>query len=438
MTKRADLDGGLEKSVRHHLIAAAGFCALLIGAVGGWAFFTEIRSAVVAPGKVVVDGKVKQVQHRDGGIIREIHVRDGDRVRAGDLLVRLDNTLTRTNLAAVHKQLEEHYAKAARLVTERDADNIIDFSRERPEATLADNRAQIERNERRLMEARRASLEGKRLQLEEQIKQLQKQIEGQEAQKRAKNSEIALIGEELADFETLHEKQLVKKSQVTALRREKTQLQGHLGSLVSAIAQAKEAISERQIQIIQLEQQRQAEILEELQATRAALAQLEERRVAAEDRLLRDEIRTPLSGVVHQLAVHSVRGVASPGETLMLIVPEEDILVIEAHIQPVDIDQLSSGQDARIRFPSFNQRTTPELTAVLQNISADLMYDPNSEVDYYIARLEIAEEEFTKLNGKSLLPGMPVEAFIQTEKRTVASYFTKPLGDQIARALNER
>ena len=394
-------------------------------------------SAVVASGTVVVESNSKQVQHREGGIVREITVRDGDVVQAGDLLIRLDDTVTRANFTVVLKQLDELYAQEARLVAERDDSELIEFAA-KDGAVLGAPQSLIEDSQIRLMEARRTSLRGRKQQLGEQIRQLEQQIEGVEVQLRAKKTEIALVEEELVVLEGLLESQLVGKTRVTTLRREKAELEGDLGSLISQAAQAQEAISERKIQILQIEADARAEVLELLQEVRSRIAQLEEQKIAAEDELSRVEIRAPRSGYVHQLAQHTLGGVVGPGETLMLIVPKEDLLVVEARIQPTDIDQLSPHQQATLRFPSFDQRTTPELKASLLTVSADLTMDEVSGLSYYTARLTIPEAELAKLNGKRLVPGMPVEAFLKTDDRTVLSYLVKPVSDQIAHALKER
>ena len=433
----APSDPFLASSIRKHLVFALALAVVLVGGVGGWAANTEISGAVVASGTVVVESNSKQVQHREGGIVREITVRDGDVVQAGDLLIRLDDTVTRANYTVVTKQLDELYAQQARLLAERDDADFIVFSPKDGTVAVAPQSV-IEDSQIRLMEARRNSLRGRKQQLGEQIRQLEQQIEGVEVQLNAKKTEISLVEEELGVLQKLLEDKLVGKTRVTTLRREKAKLEGDLGGLISQAAQAQEAISERKIQILQIEADARAEVLELLQEVRSRIAQLEEQKIAAEDELSRVEIRAPRSGYVHQLAQHTLGGVVAPGETLMLIVPKEDLLVVEARIQPANIDQLSPRQQATLRFPSFDQRTTPELKARLLTVSADLTMDEVSGLSYYTARLTIPEAELAKLNGKHLVPGMPVEAFLKTDDRTVLSYLVKPVSDQIAHALKER
>ncbi|MEO9530196.1 MAG: HlyD family type I secretion periplasmic adaptor subunit [Roseibium sp.] len=426
-------DDLLRRTVRNHLVFALFVAIAVVGGIGGWAAFTEISGAVVSTGTIVVETNTKLVQHREGGIVRDIRVKAGDTVKAGELLISLDDTVTRANLAVITKQLTELTAQTLRLQAERDERDSIDWPEDR-KATLGE----IERGQQMLLEARRNSKVGRQNQLEEQILQFHKQTEGLEAQVTAKDSEIELIEEELADLSGLLDRQLVSKSRVIALRREKARLAGEYGDLIAQIAQTKEAISERRIQILQIEESYRAEVLEQLQEVRSRIAQLEEQQIAAEDELTRVDILAPRNGYVHQLSVHTIGGVIAPGETVMQIVPREDQLIVEAQARPVDIDQMSPGQSARVRFPSFDQRTTPELNAKLLTLSADLTEDERSGVSYYVARLVIDDTELRKLGDKALVPGMPVETFLQTGDRTVLSYLVKPVTDQIAHALRER
>lgn len=426
-------DDMLRHTVRNHMLFALLLTIVIIGGIGGWAAFTEISGAVVSSGTIVVESNTKQVQHREGGIVRDIRVKNGDVVEAGDLLIRLDDTVTRANLAVVTKQLTDLTAQELRLAAERDDLRAIEWPEQRI-ASLGD----VERGQQLLLEARQNSKEGRKNQLEEQIRQFNKQTEGLEAQVAAKTSEIELIGEELGDLGGLLDKQLVSKSRVTALRREKARLDGEYGDLIAQIARTREAISERHIQILQIEETYRAEVLENLQEVRSRIAQLEEQKIAAEDELTRVDILAPRNGYVHQLAVHTIGGVIAPGETIMQIVPREDQLIVETQVRPVDIDQMSPGQHARVRFPSFDQRTTPELNAELLTISADLNQDERTGMSFYVARLVIDESELTKLGDQALVPGMPVETFLQTGDRTVLSYLVKPIRDQIAHALRER
>ncbi|MES0881948.1 HlyD family type I secretion periplasmic adaptor subunit [Roseibium sp. SCP14] len=426
-------DDMLRKTVRNHLLFALFIAIFVVAGIGGWATFTEISGAVVSSGTVVVETNIKQVQHREGGIVRDIRVKNGDVVEAGELLISLDDTVTRANLAVITKQLTEMTAQERRLEAERDDIRSIEWPGS-DQRELTD----IERGQQLLLEARQNSKDGRKNQLEEQIRQFNKQTLGLEAQVTAKVSEIELIDEELSDLDGLLNKQLVSKSRVTSLRREKARLEGEHGDLIAQIARTREAISERRIQILQIEESYRAEVLEQLQEVRSRIAQLEEQKIAAEDELTRVEILAPQNGYIHQLSVHTIGGVVAPGETVMQIVPREDQLIVEAQVRPIDIDQMAPGQQARVRFPSFDQRTTPELSAELLTVSADLTQDERTGTSYYVARLVIDEDELDKLGTQTLVPGMPVETFLTTGDRTVLSYLVKPITDQIAHALRER
>ncbi len=429
----AGADDKLHMTVRNHLLFSLMLVAIVVGGIGGWMAMTEISGAVVSSGTVVVESNIKQVQHREGGIVRLIKVKEGDLVEAGDLLISLDDTVTRANLSVITSQLRELTAQEHRLEAERDDLREIAWPEER-----RDDLGEIERSQQMLLEARLNSKEGRKQQLEEQIRQFNKQSEGLEAQVTAKVSEILLIQDELNDLEKLLNKQLVSKSRVTALRREKARLAGQHGDLIAQIARTKEAVSERKIQILQIEEAYRADVLERFQEVRSRIAQLEEQKIAAEDQLTRVDIVAPRNGYVHQLSVHTIGGVIAPGETVMHIVPREDQLIVEAKIRPVDIDQMVPGQEARIRFPSFDRRSTPELSARLLTVSADLDEDERTGASYYVARLSIDDSELAKLGSHSLVPGMPVETFMKTGDRTVLSYLVKPIVDQIAHALRER
>lgn len=425
----------IARSVRRHLWGGGFFLCALLASGLAWAAWMEIAGAVIAPGTVVVESNTKKVQHREGGIVQDILVRNGDAVTAGALLLRLDDTVPRANLAVVSKQLDELLAVEARLIAERDGLETIDLPAELTER--GQDVAGILRGQKALLAARRSSLAGRIDQLGEQVGQIRRQIEGLEVGLTAKVEEIELIAEELAAVEDLYEKNLVSINRVTALRRDRTRLGGERGSLMSEIARAGQAIAERKVQMLQIRETAQAEVLENLQKTRSEIARLSEQKIAAEDQMRRVDIRAPRAGFVHQLAVHTKGGVISPAEPLLLIVPKEDVLVIEAQVNPVDIDQIHAGQQATIRFPNFDQRSTPELKARVRTLSAETSRDETTGLVYYTARLALPETERARLGDNVLLPGMPVEVLIKTQDRTVLSYLTKPLTDQITHALKE-
>ncbi|MFL5025916.1 MAG: HlyD family type I secretion periplasmic adaptor subunit [Microvirga sp.] len=426
-----------QRSIRRHLLGGLALVALLAGGGGGLTATTELSGAVIAPGVMVVDTNVKKVQHPTGGVVGELRVRDGDQVKAGDVVVRLDETVTQANLAIVVNGLTELWARQGRLEAERDGAKTITFL---PEiARKADwEVARVMAGEQALFETRRKAREGQRAQLKERIGQLKEQINGLDDQIRAKKREIELIHQELEGVRDLWRKNLVQIQRVTALERDAARLEGERGSLVSSIAQTKGKITETELQILQIDQDLRTEVGKELAEIRGKIAELVERKVAAEDQLKRIDIRAPQDGMVHQSSVHTVGGVITAGEAIMLIVPQADALTVESKLMPQDIDQVRPGQTAALRFSAFNQRTTPELNGLVTRLSADLTTDQRTGATYYIVRISISDEQVARLDGLKLLPGMPVEAFIQTGERTIMSYLTKPFTDQAARSFKGR
>jgi membrane fusion protein, type I secretion system len=431
------LDAGAHRSIRRHLVAGVAAAALLAGGVGGWAATTELAGAVIAPGLLVVESNVKKVQHLTGGIVGELRVREGDRVRAGDVVVRLGDTQTRASLAIVTKGLDEMRARQARLEAERDGAVEPNFRDDLLSREGDKEVARVLAGERKLFELRQSARAGQKAQLKERIAQLKEEIQGLTGQTAAKKREIELIAKELEGVRELWKKNLVAIQRVTELERTAARLEGERGELIARQAQAKGKISETELQILQVEQDLRSEVAKELRDIQAKTAEFEERKVAAEDLLKRIDLRAPQDGQVHQLGVHTLGGVIGEGETVMLIVPEADALKIEARIAPQDIDQIRLEQKALLRFSAFNQRTTPELAGEVSRISADLTQDQKTGVAYYTVRVDVPDAELAKLGGLKLVPGMPVEAFIQTGERTVLSYLLKPLGDHVAKAFRE-
>jgi membrane fusion protein, type I secretion system len=353
-------------------------------------------------------------------------------------VLRLDETITRVNLAIVIKGLDEMTARQARLASERDqAEQVV-----LPDTLLArmsePGVAAAIQSERKLFELRRSARLGQKSQLRERIAQLDEEIRGYMALQEAKAEEIELIHRELEGVRALWNKNLVQINRLISLEREAARLKGERAQSIAATAQSRGKIGEIELQIIQIDQDLSSEVARELREVEGKIGEFVERKVAAEDQLKRVEIRAPQDGVVHQLAVHTVGGVVPPGEAIMLVVPEADALSVEAKIWPQDIDQLHVGQPAGLRFSAFNQRTTPEINGVITRISADVSRDEKSGLSYYTARIGIDPKEIGRLGGVRLVPGMPVETFMKTYDRTVLSYFVKPLEDQILRAFRER
>jgi HlyD family secretion protein len=436
MSGRADLDPNA--SIRRHIIVGSAVVAFLAVGLGGWASTAEIAGAIIASGSVVVDSNVKKVQHPTGGVVGEVRVRDGDRVKAGDILIRLDETVTRANLAIVTKGLTELYARQARLAAERDGADAVALPKE-----LADRRNDPDvidalSSERKLFVLRRTARLGQKDQLQQRIKQLQEEITGLVAQQDAKTKEMSLIEQELQGVRDLWAKNLVQLNRLTSLEREEARLQGERGQLVAGAAETKGKIVETQLQILQVDQEFTSDVAKELRETDSKIGEYVERKVTAEDQLKRTDIRAPQDGVVFQSTANTVGGVITAGDPIMLIVPETDTLLVEAKVEPRDIEQVQFGQPVVLRFSAFDMRTTPEINGTVVRVGADTSTDQRTGQTYYLVRIAMTAEEIKRLGDVKLTPGMPVEAFIQTGERTMLSYLIKPLRDQLMRAFREK
>ncbi|WP_412759886.1 HlyD family type I secretion periplasmic adaptor subunit [Methylobacterium litchii] len=431
---------GAMASVRRQFAIVAGLANVLVVGIGGWAIFTTFTGAVIAPGQLVVESDVKKVQHPTGGVVGALLVREGDRVKTGDVLIRLDETQTRSNLDIVSKALDELAARRARNETERDGaaqvtfpPDLLDRREGSPEIGI------LLDGESRLFAARVAGREGQRAQLAERAAQLEQEINGLSEQVGAKGREIALIGSELKGVRDLYAKNLVPLSRVTALERDAARLEGERGQLVAAIASSRGKIAETRLQSLQVDAEMRAEVGRDLAEIRGKWSELVEKRVAALDQLKRVEMRAPQDGIVHQMSVHAVGGLVVPSEPAMLIVPNADRLMVEARIQPQDIESVRLGQPALLRLSAFNARTTPEIDGTVARISADVSTDPKTGQNFYTVRVAIPPEQIARLGMHDrLIPGMPVEAHLQIGERTVMSYLTKPLTDQVTKAWRER
>ncbi|UZE48026.1 HlyD family type I secretion periplasmic adaptor subunit [Rhodopseudomonas sp. P2A-2r] len=427
-------------SIQRYIIGGAILVVLVTFGIGGWASTTELSGAVVAQGVIVVDSSVKKVQHPTGGIVSELRVKEGGRVKAGDILVRLDETQTLANATIIIKNFDELQARQARLEAERDGADQIIFPGVLVERAKdpASEAARAIAAERSLFDLRRLARSGQKAQLKERSSQLQNEISGYTGQLEAKQREVNFVYQELEGVRTLWQKSLVPITRLTALERDTARIEGERSQLSGMIAQAKGKISEIGLQTIQIDQDLRTEVGKDLIETRSKISELSERRTAAVDQLNRIDIRAPQNGRVHQLTVHTVGGVISPGEQIMLIVPDNDTLAVEVKITPRDIDQLYIGQSAFLRFAALNQRTTPEIEGDVVLVSADLTQDQRTGTSYYTARVSLKPDQVARLGEAKLVPGMPVDVFIQTPGRTAFAYLIKPLKEQAERALKER
>lgn len=421
------------REIRRATLFGVAVIGVLFGTVGLWAATAPLSGAVIASGKVVVESNVRRVQHPSGGVVAEIRVKDGDRVKAGDVLVRLDETNAKAGLALIEIELLRFQARKARLEAERDGLSELTLPRELHDRANDPIVTRAVAGELRLFRTRRSAADVQRSQLRERIAQSHEEIKGQAAQIEARRVQATLIDQELDGVKKLYDQSLVALSRLTSLQREASRLVGERGSLTSDMARVKGRIAEIELQIVQIDEDLRREVTTELRDVDGKIADLSERRVAARDQLERIEMRAPQDGIVHQQTVHTIGGVIGPAEQIMLIVPETDGLVVEARVEPALIDRLRVGQAAMLRFPAFDSATTPDLKGRLIHVSADASTDQQSGVSFYIARIALDRPEIDRLDGKTLLPGMPAEAFIQTGSRTALAYIVKPIEDQLAR-----
>ncbi|MBO0751416.1 MAG: HlyD family type I secretion periplasmic adaptor subunit [Bradyrhizobiaceae bacterium] len=427
---KADLQRSFEKQRR----AGGRVLAVSLIVGGGWATLIPLSGAVVLPGTVVAESAVKKIQHPIGGIVSSIAVTDGMRVKQGDVLMRLDDTQVRANYQVVSQQLEEIRARIARLSAERDGrdDQALPGKPAKPAGE------QLLSSENSLFKARSDARRSQRELLRGRITQLNDEIAGMDAQAKSKQTQTDLILQELKGVQELWDKRLTPLTRLTSLQREAARLDGEKAQLVSGIAETRGKIAEAELQLVKLDQDFKADVMKDLREAQDKEAELNERVVSAKDQVDHIELRAPVNGIVHELAVHTVGGVVTPAQVVMVIVPEGDDLQIDAHLPPDEIDQVHKGQSAQVRFPAFNQRTTPEVTGTIARVSADITKDQPQSMGYYTVRVSLSGDQLTKIGDRQLISGMPAEVFIQTGSRTMMSYMFKPITEQFERMFRER
>jgi HlyD family secretion protein len=399
-----------------------------------WAAMAQISGAVVAPGRVAVESSVKRVQHKEGGIVTSLLVSEGDHVTEGQVLATLDSTVIQANLNAVETQLMQLTARQLRLQAERDGRRALAT----PPADMGgpDFTAMLTA-EQSLLRQRALSNTQKKQQLEQEVSQSEREIDGLKAQVAAQASQHRLADGELEGLTKLYDQDYVPITRLDELKREKARLEGQQGELEASVARAQARIAETKIQILQTDSEMLTQVMSDLKETEIKVAELVQQRATLRDQLQRVQVRSPRTGYVHQLAVHTVGGVVGPGETMMFVVPEKEALIVEARVDPQHVDQVGVGRPAHVRFTAFSARTTPEITAHVDRLSADATVDDKTGASYYLAEMSIDPQTLpAEIRGR-LLPGMPAEVHIETVRRNALSYFLKPLTDQIARSFRE-
>lgn len=424
-------------SASRHMTVGLLTLLILVGGFGTWSLMAQISGAVITSGQIEVERNRQVVQHPDGGVVEEILVDEGDAVEAGELLIRLDPSILQSELAVVEGQLFEILARRGRLEAERDGTGVIAFDPLLSEAG-PDEAASLTAGQGRLFDARLESKLRAEEQLTQQRAQIASQLTGISSQQAALDTQRGLIEKELADQQSLLDRGLAQASRVLALQREQASLLGSVGELTAQAAQAAERMTEIEIQILGLNTTRREDAITQLRDLQYNELELSERRRTLRRQLDRLDIRAPVSGIVYSLQVFAEQSVIRPADPVLFLIPQDRPLVIATQVQVIDVDQIFVGQEVTLRFSAFDQRRTPELRGKVTLISADAFQNENSGASYYRAEVELDEGEIEKLPADmTLIPGMPVEAFVRTAERSPMDYFIKPLADYFAKAFRE-
>lgn len=431
-------NGGFDWSFRPFVVLGYATLALLVLGLGGWGVMARISGAVIATGTVEVEGNRQVVQHPVGGVVTEILARDGDEVAAGDVLLRLEGDAQRAEFQTVEGQFFELVARQNRLEALRDREGAITFddellSREEEPELEALMAAQVQQ-----FEASHDTLSKEQSQLGERAAQIEKQIEGLDFQLAAIKEQVSLTGEELAAQETLMSQGLTQLTRVLSLRRDLAQLKGTQGATEAAVAENRAKIAEIDLEKLKLENKQRDDAIAELREIEFQVIELRSRRTALGEEIARLDVRAPVSGIVYGSTADTLRGVVKAAEPVLYIVPQEVDLIVRAQIEAAKIDQVHAGQTAMLHFSAFDQRTTPVVAGKVTKVSADIFTDQRTGRSYYRADVALDANVLAELEGRRLVPGMPVEAFIATGDRTALGYIVKPMSDYFNRAFRER
>jgi len=423
--------------IRLQLVVGIGVLVGFFGILGGWAGLAKLESAAIASGLVIVESKRKTVQHLEGGIVRQIFVRDGDEVTVNQVIVQLDQTQTRATMELLLDRLRSAQALEARLVAERDGLPAVYFPHDLEKFQSHPKIAEMMDGQRKIFSSIRDTHDGQVGILKKRIAQSREEINGLRGQIEAEKRQTELITKEIVDVRDLYDKGLAKQARLLSLERKKAEIGGSLHNNQSMIARARQTILELEAQINELSTKRTNEVVQEMREVRQEKLEIREKLNAAKDVLQRTYIRAPISGTVVESQLHTIGGVVSPGEALMDIVPRGEKLVVEAKIDPADIDVVHPKLQAQVRFTAFNQRSTQPLDGEVVSVSADQLTDERTGVSYFLARVELLKESLEELKGAELYPGMQAEVMIVTGAQTPLEYLIKPITESFNRAMRE-
>ncbi|MEM7749279.1 MAG: HlyD family type I secretion periplasmic adaptor subunit [Pseudomonadota bacterium] len=397
----------------------------------------SINGAVVATGTVTVENNYKTIQHPDGGVVAQIHVRNGELVKVGQELVTLDKTEDRANLSIIESRILSRQIQLARLKAERDRKPRFELPVDIKPVASEPRLAPTISSQRALFEARLQSRTGEQKVLTQRVEQLTAQLTGLQAQLDSRKAERDLTQTDLAAVKKLFKKGFANRQRLTALARDNARLEGEVGRLLGDVVRIQGALTEAQLQKVQSEKTFTESVVDELQKIEADLSELEENQTKLRQKLKRTIVRSPYSGRVHALQIHTEGGVIKPANSIMQIIPDGERLVIEARVPPQQIDRVRQGSSAGIRFPAFNARSTPRLEGKVVTVSPAQINDQQGET-YFTALIEIPSAEIGKIPTEHrLIPGMPAEVYIVTGARSILSYFLKPLVDAMFPAFRE-
>ncbi len=424
--------------IRGLVVAGAVLAAIFVFGAGIWSVYAPLENAAHATGVVTVESSRKTVQHLEGGIIGAILVHDGERVSAGQPLIRLDDTKAKTNLVALQGELWDALAREARLIAERDGADTPHYpdalTRRADEPAIA----QVLAGQNKIFQTRRSLHQSKTELIKQRIAETEEEIAGLHAQETAAQRRIALINQEIAGVKELVGKGLAPKPRLLSLQRDLADIEGKRGDTLAQIARAQQTIAESKVSILNQENDTQNEVAEQLRDTQNKIHELREKIQEASDVLARIEVRAPEDGIVTDLRVHTPGGVVNAGEALLDLVPPKDRLIVDAQIRPEDIDVVRPGLPALVRLTPYKQRRTPPLEGKVTYVSADRLVDKHTNQPYYAAKIAVDEEKLKELVGVEMIPGMPAEVMIKTGETTVAMYALQPILDSFHRAFHEK
>ena len=426
------------KTMRGLVAAGIGAVGFFIVAGGIWSAFAPLESAAIGGGQVEAESSRKTIQHFEGGIVGQILVRDGDAVKPGQILLRLDDTKARTTLFALRGQYWDAIAREGRLLAERDGAPEIRW----PEMLLAqrsDPAIQlVMAGQQKIFQTRRSLLQTKTELFQQRVAQVNEEIRGYRAQEAAAVRRISLIKEEIGDLRRLVDKGLERKPRLLQLDRDHAEIEGRRGDLAAQIARAQQTIAENEVNILNLQNDTQNEVANDLRDTQKKIHELGEQIEAAQSVLTRIEVKSPEAGTITDLKVHTTGGVIQAGEPLMDLVPENDRLIVTVQVKPEDINVLRTGLPAMVRLTPYKQRRTPPIEGIVTYVSADRLVDKKTNMPYYAVKIRLSEEILAQMPEVELVPGMPAEAMIKTGESTVALYALSPVLDSFHRAFREK